>query len=103
MGSLSLSAAVMQSLPPIAERIRKLAPDVAHRLVTDAREAHFMLSRTNLQKDFADQKVADLLREGLNLCADNSLADGWGGRGWVQKYVKDAKKTAFGILVIEGG
>lgn len=101
--SLCASRIHIENLPPLHERIRKLAPDAVHRLVEDARVAHFMLSRTNLQKDFADSKVAQMLRDGFALCADNSLKGGWGGRGWVERYVSDAKKTKFGVLVLEGG
>lgn len=87
----------------VKDRVKQMAPEVCHNLVSDASQAHFILSRTNQQKEFADRVVCNLLREGLKLCADNSLQGGWGGVGWVEKYVRDAKKTRYGILVLEDG
>jgi len=88
---------------PLIERVRKINPKVAHLLVSDASQADFMLSRTNIQKDFADKMAVLMLEDGFKLCADNSLEGGWGGPDWLRKYVEDSKKTRFGILVLEGG
>ena len=87
----------------VRDRVKQMAPEVCHNLVSDASEADFILSRTNQQKEFADEVVCNLLREGMKLCADNSLEGGWGGVGWVEKFVQDAKKTRYGILVLENG
>ena len=87
----------------LKERVKEMAPEVCHNLVSDASQADFILSRTNQQKEFADKVVCNLLREGMKLCADNSLQGGWGGVGWVEKFVRDAKKTRYGILVLEDG
>lgn len=100
---LSFSLAQLMGAGTLANRVQKLAPEVSHKLVFDASKADFILSRTNNQKDFADQAVVALLREGFTLCADNSLTSNWGGPGWVDRYVEDAQKTRWGVLVLENG
>ena len=75
---LSFSLAQLMGAGTLANRVQKLAPEVSHKLVFDASKADFILSRTNNQKDFADQAVVALLREGFTLCADNSLTSNWG-------------------------
>jgi len=98
-------AVVFDEVEEIFERIRQAHPNAVDRLVDDASKAHFMLSRTNIksQKAFADQKLMHLVEEGFALCTDNSLKEGWGGPGWTSKFAEDAKKTRFGVLVLENG
>ncbi|CAE7251110.1 unnamed protein product, partial [Symbiodinium necroappetens] len=103
LGNVAGASADVARGTSFAERIRIAAPDVQNMLVTRAEEADFILSRTNLQKDFADKIAVAVMREGFKLCADNSLQGGWGGPDWVLQYARDAKKTRFGILVLEGG
>lgn len=59
--------------------------------VDDAAEANcFMLSRANIQRDFAD----DILRQtGSLFCANSLLED--------EDYVEEAKKAQFGIALLE--
>merc|ERR1712007_374330 len=33
--------------------------------------------------------------------SDNSLKQGWGGDGWIKRYVADAKQSDYGILVLD--
>eukprot|EP00929_Paragymnodinium_shiwhaense_P109675 TRINITY_DN7615_c0_g1_i1.p1 TRINITY_DN7615_c0_g1~~TRINITY_DN7615_c0_g1_i1.p1 ORF type:complete len:176 (-),score=8.53 TRINITY_DN7615_c0_g1_i1:199-726(-) len=61
----------------------------------------FMLSRTSILQEEADDIVCEMLKAGYMLCADNSLSDGWGGWGWVDKYIRDARKTRAGVLVLD--
>jgi len=82
-------------------RVAKARPELQGKLETNATEAMFMLSRTNILQSESDECVCDLLTMGITLCADNSLEGGWGGRGWVAKYVKDAAKTDCGVLVLD--
>lgn len=103
LGNVAGVSADVATGASFAERIRNIAPDIQNMLVTRAEEADFILSRTNLQRDFADEIAVAVMREGFKLCADNSLQGGWGGDAWWHQYAQDAVQTRFGVLVLEGG